>query len=82
MPPQNGVGGDDRGDLTQQPTAESVRAPRQPASVLISQPETSSAQLRSEDRAFFQSDTRRPPAAGRSHQPAKATSKSRSAAMT
>jgi hypothetical protein len=53
MPPQNRVGGDDRGDLTQQPTAETVLVPRQPAPVLLGQPEASSAQLRSEDPVLF-----------------------------
>src|SRR5713101_2828505 len=53
MPPQNRVGRDDRGELAQQSTAETVPAPRQPAPVLSGEPEASSAQLRSEDPVFF-----------------------------
>jgi hypothetical protein len=53
MPPQNGVGCDDGGDLTQQPTAQPMPAPRQPASVLIGQPEAPSAQLSVEDSVLF-----------------------------
>ena len=48
MPPQDGVGRDDRGDRAQQPTTQPVPAPGQPAPVLIGQPEASSAQLRAD----------------------------------
>ena len=73
MPPQNRVGGDNRGELAQQPTAQTLPAPRQPAPVLIGQAEASSTQLRSEDPVFFDQIRHgllllAPPPAGKSHQ--------------
>ena len=53
MPPENRVGGDNRSDLTQQPTAQTVPAPRQPAPVLVGQAESSPAQLRPENPVFL-----------------------------
>ncbi|MFH1749052.1 MAG: hypothetical protein ABIG44_18630 [Planctomycetota bacterium] len=49
MPPQNRGGRDDRGDLAQQPTAQTLPASRQPAPVLVGQAESPAAQLRPEN---------------------------------
>jgi hypothetical protein len=53
MPLENRVGGDDGGDLTQQPPTQTVPAPRQPAPVFIGQAQAAAAQLRVEDPIFF-----------------------------
>jgi hypothetical protein len=53
MPPENRVGRDYRGNVAQQPPAQTLPAPRQPAPVLISQPQSSPPQLRTKDQVFF-----------------------------
>ena len=53
MPSENRIRRDDRGDLAQQPPAQALSRPGQPAPVLIGQPHPSSAQLRAEDPIFF-----------------------------
>jgi hypothetical protein len=53
MPPQNRVGRDDRGDLSQPATTQQVPAHGQPAPIIIAQPEAPSAQLTSKDAILF-----------------------------
>jgi hypothetical protein len=43
---------DDRGDLPQQPTAQTLPAPRQPTPVLVGQAQSPAAQLRPENPVF------------------------------
>ena len=45
MPSENGVGRDDRGDLTQPATAQPVPAHGQPTSLVIAQPQALAPQL-------------------------------------
>jgi hypothetical protein len=52
MPPKNGVGRDDRGDLTEATTTQPVTVPRQPPAFFIGQPDPA-AQLAAEDAILF-----------------------------
>ena len=53
MPPQNRVGRDKRGDLSQPATTQQVPAHGQPTPIIIAQPEASSPQLTSKDAILF-----------------------------
>jgi len=53
MPPQNRVGGDDRGDLPEPAPSQTPASHGQPASFTIGQPEAPSTQLSAEDPIFF-----------------------------
>ena len=53
MPPQQGVGCDDRRDVAQPPTTQSVRAHREPAPVVIGQLEPLAPQLAAQEAVLF-----------------------------
>ncbi len=73
MPPENRVGRDDRGDLTESATAQPVSVHRQPTAFLIGQTDPA-AQVRAEDAVFFDQIGNRllplvgPPAGHRHHE--------------
>src|SRR5438552_1139223 len=53
MPPKQGVGRRDRGNLPQGRTADRVRSPGQPAPMVIREPQAPSAKLTPQDPILF-----------------------------
>ncbi len=53
VPAQERISGDDRGDLTQPPTAQAVRPHGKPASIVIGQLQASASELPTQDTVLF-----------------------------